>query len=143
MRSTFPATPANSYNVHADGSIRCPRAFHSVLPDPGEHVEVHARTLIAGDQVTQLPAETIHRAVHDALTAAGIEPVALEVLVFPREHDCQALIDAAAAPHDPDVHVDWHMLPDEWRQLQAVLTGALEPADSTYIQHLKTSGALQ
>lgn len=44
---------------------------------------------------------------------------------------------------DPDVHVDWHMLPDEWRQLQAVLNGALDPADSAYVQHLKASGALQ
>ena len=47
-----------------------------------------------------------------------------------------------SAVRDPDVHVDWHMLPDEWRQLQAVLAGELDPADSVYVQRLKASGAL-
>jgi hypothetical protein len=36
-----------------------------------------------------------------------------------------------------DVHVDWHMTPDEWRQLQAVLAGELAPADSAYVQRLR------
>lgn len=49
----------------------------------------------------------------------------------------------AGAVHDPDVHVDWHMLPDEWSQLQAVLLGELDPADSAYVQHLKALGALR
>jgi hypothetical protein len=41
-----------------------------------------------------------------------------------------------------DVHVDWHMRPDEWLELQAVLHGVLDPADSSYIQGLLLSGAL-
>jgi hypothetical protein len=36
-----------------------------------------------------------------------------------------------------DVHVDWHMTPEEWRQLQAVLAGELAPADSAYVQRLR------
>jgi hypothetical protein len=36
-----------------------------------------------------------------------------------------------------DVHVDWHMTPEEWRELRAVLTGGLDPADSAYVQRLR------
>jgi hypothetical protein len=49
---------------------------------------------------------------------------------------------ATTEPNDPDVHVDWHMLPAEWEELRAVLTGELDPADSVYIRHLKESGAV-
>jgi hypothetical protein len=39
----------------------------------------------------------------------------------------------------PDVHIGWHMTPDEWLQLRAVLRSR---ADVPYIRRLQTEGAL-
>jgi hypothetical protein len=45
---------------------------------------------------------------------------------------------------EPDVHVDWHMTPDEWRQLRQVLREHLEcDYPSLYISRLSQEGKLQ
>lgn len=39
----------------------------------------------------------------------------------------------------PDVHVDWHMTPEEWAQLREAL---LPRQDLPYVRDLTTAGAL-
>jgi hypothetical protein len=49
---------------------------------------------------------------------------------------------AVPLPDDNDVHVDWHMTPEEWAELREVLTGGLDAEDSQYIRRLRAEGKL-
>jgi hypothetical protein len=100
MKSDLRPHDTSSGNLHPDGAIRCPFGFHSVITDESDRVEIRARAAVRGDQLAGLPLEQISRVFQTALSAAGVEFVQAEVLVYPPEHDCQALMDAERAGCD-------------------------------------------
>jgi hypothetical protein len=82
---------ASSGNLHEDGAIRCPFGFHSLVTDENDRVEVRARAAVRGDQLLQVPLEAVSRAFQAALRDAGVEFTSAEALVYPPEHDCEAM----------------------------------------------------
>jgi hypothetical protein len=92
MRNSLHKDTAAVNGVYVDGSIRCHEAFHSVIPEAGDKVELRVQVLIDGAQVAALVPGKIGRAVRDALESDGIHVLEEQVRVIAPEHDCQALI---------------------------------------------------
>ena len=101
MKSVSRPVAPSSGNLHEDGAIRCPWSFHSVLPDENDRVEVRARAAVRGDHLLQVPLDAVSRAFQAALTAAGVGFTDAEALVYPPEHDCAALTEAAETGDTP------------------------------------------
>ena len=102
MKSVLRPHDTSSGNLHPDGAIRCPFGLHSLVTDEGDRVEIRARGLIQGDQLARLitaapggylALQAVRQAFQDALSYAGVEVAQAEVVVFPPEHDCNALIE--------------------------------------------------
>ena len=91
MKTAYPTTPAAPDNLHRDGAIRCDRAFHSILTDGDDQVELRVQVLVPGDLVAAVPTEVISRAVRQALSDAGVRLLASQVRFVAPEHDCEAL----------------------------------------------------
>lgn len=103
MKSVLRPHGTASGNLHPDGAIRCPFGFHSLVTDESDTVEVRARGLIQGDKLAKLMTaapggylalQAVRRAFQDALSYAGVEVADAEVVVFPPQHDCNALTEA-------------------------------------------------
>jgi len=103
VKSVLRPSADSSGNLHPDGAIRCPWGFHSLVTDEDDRVEVRAQGLVRGDQAARLMTaapggylalHAVQRAFQDALSYIGVEVADAEVVVFPPQHDCNALMKA-------------------------------------------------